>query len=90
MKVKVPRLDVQSASPTSVAVGQIGIGPITVGELVVQDVDFRMSAGVGFIRDMTVKLRIHIEFEWAVHVPLPWPFDDINIGGTENLGYVHV
>jgi hypothetical protein len=86
VQVKVPELNVQSVGMTFFAVGQIGIGPITVGELVVHDVDFRMNAGVGFIRGMTVKVKIHIDFEWAVHVPLPWPFNDINVGGTENLG----
>jgi hypothetical protein len=86
VQVKVPELSVQNTGLTSCAVGQIGIGPITVGELVVQDVDFRMNAGVGFIRGMTIQLTIRIDFEWAVHVPLPWPFDDINAGGTANLG----
>jgi hypothetical protein len=86
VQVKAPELNVQKTDLTSVAIGQIGIGPITVGELVINDVDFRMNAGVGFIRGMTVQVKIHIDFQWSVHVPLPWPFDDINVGSTANLG----
>jgi hypothetical protein len=86
MQAKIPELDVERADLTSLDVGQIGIGPITVGELVIQDVDFRLSAGLGIIRGMTVTLRLHIEFEWAIHIPLPWPFDDIDIGDTNDLG----
>ena len=86
MHVNVPELDVQQAGLTNVSIGQVGIGPITVGELVVQDIDLRFSAGVAFIRGMTVRVRLHIEFEWHIHIGLPWPFDDIDIGSTEDLG----
>jgi len=86
MHVNVPEADVQRANLSSIDIGQVAIGPITVGELVVHNVDFRMSAGVGFIRGMTVTVRLRIDFEWHIHVPLPWPFDDIDIGDTNFLG----
>jgi hypothetical protein len=86
MQVRVPAADVQQATLASIAVGQVGIGPITVGELVVQDVAFHLDSGVGFIRNMTVTVRLRIDFEWHIHVPLPWPFDDIDIGDTNYLG----
>jgi len=84
--VNVPEVDIQRAALSSISVGQVGIGPITVGELVVQDINARLNSGVAFIRNMTVTLRLRIDFEWSVHVGLPWPFDDIDIGGTEHLG----
>jgi len=86
MHVNVPEADVQRASLSSIAIGQVAIGPITVGEMVVHNIDFNMSAGVGFIRGMTVTIRLRIDFEWHIHVPLPWPFDDIDIGDTNYLG----
>jgi len=86
MHVNVPQADVQRASLSSISIGQVAIGPITVGEMVVHNVDFNMSAGVGFIRGMTVTVRLSIDFEWHIHVPLPWPFDDIDIGDTNHLG----
>jgi hypothetical protein len=86
VQVKVPEVDVQHAGLSSINVGHIGIGPVTVGELVVHNVDFSMNAGVGIIRGLTVRVRLRIDLEWAVHVPLPWPFDDINIGDTTYLG----
>src|SRR5436190_9719785 len=86
MHVNVPEADIQRASLSSISLGQVGIGPITVGEMVVNNVDFNMSAGVGFIRGMTVTVRLRIDFEWHIHVPLPWPLDDINIGDTNYLG----
>jgi hypothetical protein len=86
MHVNVPEVDVQRASLSNIAIGQVAIGPITVGEMVINNVDFSMSAGVGFIRGMTVTVRLRIDFEWHIHIPLPWPFDDIDIGDTNYLG----
>src|SRR5438874_3863388 len=86
MHVNVPEADIQRASLSSISLGTVAIGPITVGEMVVNNVDFNMSAGVGFIRGMTVTVRLRIDFEWHIHIPLPWPFDDIDIGDTNYLG----
>jgi hypothetical protein len=86
MHVNVPEADVQRASLSSISLGTVAIGPISVGEMVVNNVDFNMSAGVGFIRGMTVTVRLRIDFEWHIHIPLPWPFDDIDIGDTNYLG----
>lgn len=86
MHVNVPEADVQRASLTSIGIGQVAIGPITVGEMVVNNVDFSMSAGVGFIRGMTVTIRLRFDLDWHIHIPLPWPFDDIDIGDSTYLG----
>jgi hypothetical protein len=86
VQIKVPALNVQNAAVTSLSVGQVGIGPITVGELIVNNVNFDLNAGVGVVHGLTVKIKLQLDLEWAIHVPLPWPFDDINIGDTTSLG----
>lgn len=86
MHVSVPELDVQQAGLTSIAVGQVGIGPISVGELVLQNADFAFSAAQAVLRDLTVTVTLHIKVGWHIHIPLPWPFDDIDLGDDYDLG----
>ena len=85
MQVNAPEADVQQASVASIAVGQVAIGPVTVGELVLQDVDFQLDSGLAVIRNMTVTMRLRIDFEWRIQIPLPI-IDDIDIGDTNHLG----
>jgi hypothetical protein len=86
MHVSVPELDVQQARLTSISVGRVGIGPITVGELVLQNADFAFSAAHAVLRDLTVTVTLRIKVGWHIHIPLPWPFDDIDLGDDYDLG----
>ena len=60
MFVKVPQLSADKAALQSVAIGQLGIGPISVGNLVLNNVDFAMSAAQGVLQNMTVTVTLHI------------------------------
>jgi hypothetical protein len=86
LQVKIPKLDVQHAGLASVAVGHVAIGPITVGDLIINNVDFAMSAAQGVLQDVHVTIKIHVELVWHIHVGLPWPIPDINVGDTYDLG----
>jgi hypothetical protein len=79
MHVSVPELDVQQAGLTSISVGQVGIGPITVGELVRQNADFAFSAAQAVLRDLMVTVTLRIKVGWHIHHVI----DD---SGTEDLG----
>jgi hypothetical protein len=82
----VPQLEVQQAGLQTIAIGQVAIGPIRVGELVLDNVDFSMSAAQGVLQNMSVTVTIHVTVEWHVHVEMPARIPDIDIGDTYDLG----
>lgn len=86
MKVAIPEVGVQGASLASIDVGQVGIGPIQVGELVLDNADVTMSAALGVLRNVRVRVTLNITLSWHVHIGLPWPFDDIDFGDSYDLG----
>lgn len=86
MHGNVPELDIQRASLTTISVGQVAIGPITVGEVLLNNADFSMSAAQGVLQNVSVTVTIHVSLSWHVHVGLPWPIPDINEGDTYDLG----
>ena len=83
---KVPQLSVNQANLQSVSIGQVGLGPISVGSLVLNNIDFSMSAAQGVLQNMSVTVTLRISVEWHVHIPLPDGIPDIDVGDTYNLG----
>lgn len=86
MFVKVPDVDIQKAGLAAISVGQVAIGPITVGELVLSNADFSMSGARGTLRNVNVTITLHFTVDWHVHVGMPDGIPDINIGTTYDLG----
>lgn len=86
MHVTAPALDVQQANLQTIDIGQVLIGPITVGDLVLNNADFSMAAAQGVLQNVSVTIRIHVTVEWHVHVGMPDWIPDINIGDTYDLG----
>jgi hypothetical protein len=83
---KVPKLDAQHAGLQAVSVGQVAIGPITVGQLVLNGTDFSMSGAHGVLRNVGVTVTLHISVEWHIHIGLPDGIPDIDVGDTYDLG----
>jgi hypothetical protein len=88
MQVRVPEVDIQGVGLTTISVGQIAIGPITVGELVLNNADFSLSGAHGKLQNVSVTVKLHITFSWHIHIGLPWPLSDIDIGSTFDLGTI--
>ncbi|HET6376186.1 MAG TPA: hypothetical protein VFF88_09055 [Methylocella sp.] len=86
MKVNVPKLDVQRAGLASIAVGHVAIGPVTVGDLVLNNTSFHLSGAQGRLQNVDVTVTLKFVVEWHVHVGLPWPLPDIDVGDTYDLG----
>ena len=86
MLAKLPQLSVNQANLQAVSIGQVGLGPISVGNLVLNNIDFSMSAAQGVLQNMSVTVTLRISVEWHVHVPLPAGIPDIDVGDTYNLG----
>jgi hypothetical protein len=86
LKVQIPAVDVQRAGLASISVGQVSIGALHVGELVLDNASLSMSAGPAVLRNLSVTVTLRITLGWHIHVGLPWPFDDIDFGDTYDLG----
>jgi hypothetical protein len=86
LRVRVPEVDIQRAGITAISVGQVGIGPIRIGELVLDNADFTMSAGLAVLEDVDVTVTLAISLRWEIHINLPWPIPDIDLGDTIDLG----
>jgi hypothetical protein len=84
MLAKVPKLDAQQAGLQTVSVGQVAIGPITVGELVLNGSDFSIPQAQGKLRHVSVRVTLDISVDWHIHVDLP--IHDLDIGDTTHVG----
>jgi hypothetical protein len=88
LQVTVPALDVQQAKLQTIDIGQVAIGPITVGDLVLNNADFNMSAAQAVLQSVRVTLHIHVTVEWNIHIGMPDWIPDINIGDHYDLGTI--
>jgi len=87
MKATVPNLRAARASVGQVAVGQVAVGPISIGQLVLRDTKMAIKSGQALMQGMRMTVRLKFTLLWRVQIPLPWPFDDIDVGGDSvNLG----
>ncbi len=86
MLASVPALDVQQAGLQTIYIGQVALGPITVGDLVIDNVDVSTSAAQITLQDVRVTVTIHVSVEWSVHIGMPDWIPDINEGDTYDLG----
>ena len=83
MRASVPTLSAAQATVASIDVGQLTLGPATIGRLVVRNAHFAMSAGRGELRNMRVTITLRLSLEWRVSVDLF--FDDFTRSGTWDL-----
>jgi hypothetical protein len=86
LQVTVPALDVQKATLQDINIGQVAIGPITVGDLVLNNADVSMSAAQAVLQSVGVTIHIHVTVDWHVHVGMPDWIPDIDFGDSYDLG----
>ncbi len=86
MLVNVPDLDAQQAGLQTISIGQVSLGPIGVGTLVVDNVDVNFNSGPVVLYNVVVSLTLDVKLTWHIHISMPWPLPDINIGGSADLG----
>lgn len=87
MKATVPNLRAARVSVGHVAVGQVAVGPISIGQLVLRDTKMAINSGQALMQGMRMTIKLKFVLSWRVQIPLPWPFDDIDVGGDDaNLG----
>jgi hypothetical protein len=90
MRATVPDVGIERASVARVDIGQVAIGPMAVGQLVIRDAAVGIAAGRAEMRDVRLTLTLRFEVFWEVHIDLPWPFDDIDVGDRGALGSMSI
>lgn len=55
----------------TISIGQLGLGPIAVGNLVLNNIDFPMNAAQTAPQNPNVTVTIIFTVEWHVHIGLP-------------------
>ena len=86
MLLNVPEVDIQNAGLTAVNIGQVGLGPISVAQLVVNDANLSITSGRAVLRSVRVTVTLRIKVEWHVGVSMPDGIPDIDISRTTDLG----
>ena len=87
MLVNVPQIDVQQAGLQTVDIGQAALGPITVGDLTINNTDFSLNAGHAILKNMNVHLTMHFSLEWWIDFDVDDLFG-VHLHETTNLGSV--
>ncbi len=88
MQVNVPGLDVQQANLQSIDIGTAKIGPISVGDLLISNTDFTLSAAHVLLHDMDVDVTVHISIEWHVGFKIN-KIVNISVGANTPLPDLH-
>lgn len=86
MLATVADLSAASADIAQVHLGQVGVGPVTVRELTLSGTELSMTGARGVLQGVHVTVTLHISLEWHVHVGLPWPIPDVDVGDTVDMG----
>ena len=86
MLANLPALDVQQAGLQTINIGQVALGPISVGSLVIDNAHVEMSAAQITLQNVSVTVTIDVSVEWSVHIGMPDWIPDINEGDTYDLG----
>ncbi|MCA1647771.1 MAG: hypothetical protein LC797_20685 [Chloroflexi bacterium] len=87
MLVNVPQLDVQQAGLQTVDIGLAALGPITVGDLTVNNTDFSLNAGHAVLKNMNVHVTLHLSLEWWIGFSVDDLFS-IDLHETTSLGSI--
>src|SRR5205085_5669665 len=83
MLTTIAQADIQRAGANTIDVGQIGIGPITIGQLVLSNFELNTAADGAFLRNFVVTVTYTMSLDWHLHIDLPG--NVIDDSGTEDL-----
>lgn len=86
MQIKASQLSVRQAELQTVSVGHLGIGPISIGSLSIDNVGLNIASGHGVLQNVQATVVLKLSVEWHIHVGLPDPIPDIDVGDTYVLG----
>ena len=85
MLTTIAEADVQRAGVTTINVGQVGIGPVRIGQLVLTGLDLSMAAAGAHLRNFRITITEVITLDWHIHIDLS-PLPPIDEHGTVDVG----
>jgi hypothetical protein len=86
VQATVAEADIQRATISSIAVGHVGVGPIQVGQLILTNANFTVSAGQAYLSNVRIVIGIKIRLDWSVRIRIGFTFSrsgGITIGPFE-------
>jgi len=85
-RINLPKLISASGSASSITIDQIRLNDTSVERVDVLDVKTEVDTGTVTLENARAIVSLSLRFNFGVHIPLPWPFDDINFGDSISLG----
>jgi hypothetical protein len=83
MHTTISEADIQRSGVNTVSVGSVGIGPITIDQLVLTDFLMNVAGDGAFLRNLVVTVTYTMSLDWHLHIDLPGKVIDET--GTEDL-----
>lgn len=87
-QINLPRFISASGSVSSIKIDEIKLGVASVDSVDIQNVDTQVDTGEIIMEDTRAIVSLGMSFEYGIHIPLPWPFSDINIDDTITIGTI--
>ncbi len=85
MKLTSTEIDLAAASAATVDIGQLAVGPISVGALTLDGTHVEVSTGAAQIRHLRITLTLAMVLDWEVSVSIP-VVGDFGWTGTIDFG----
>lgn len=85
-RINLPKLISASGSANSIKIDQIRLNDTSVDSVNVLDVKTEVDTGTVTMENARAIVSLNLRFNFGVHIPLPWPFDDIDFSDSISLG----
>ncbi len=85
-RINLPKFISASGNANSITIDQIRLNDTSVDRVDVLDVKTEVDTGTVSLENARAIVSLNLRFNFSVHIPLPWPFDDIDFGDSISLG----
>lgn len=85
MLTTISEADIQRTGVTTISVGQVKIGPIQIGQLVLTDLGVNVAAAGAHLHNFRITIAHVMTLDWHIHIDLS-PLPPIDESGTVDLG----
>ena len=87
-RISLPKFISASGSADSIKIGEIRLSDTTVDHINVEGVKTELDTGTAALDEARAIVSLRIIFNYGIHIPLPWPFRDINIDDSVTVGTI--
>lgn len=81
-RISLPKFISASGSAQAIKIDEIRLGNASVDRVDVEELNTEVDTGTIKLEDARAIVSLSLSFHYGIHIPLPWPFDDISIDGN--------